>query len=66
MEYLLIYAYFTTLLGAVLIVSLLCCAIFFAVKFLILQIVSLTTFGARFIDYMENREQYKSWKERNK
>lgn len=66
MEYLLIYAYFTTFLGAVLIVSLLCCAIFFAVKFLILQIVSLTTFGARFIDYMENREQYKAWKERNK
>ena len=66
MEYLLIYAYFTTLLGAVLIVSLLCCALFFAVKYLILQIVSLTTFGARFIDYMENREQYKAWKERNK
>lgn len=66
MEYMLIYAYFTTLLGAVLIVSLLCCALFFAVKYLILQIVSLTTFGARFIDYMENREQYKAWKERNK
>lgn len=66
MEYLLIYAYFTTILGAVLIVSLLCCGIFFAVKYLILQIVSLTTFGARFIDYMVNRQQYKAWKERNK
>lgn len=66
MEYLLIYSYFTTLLGAVLIVTLLCCALFFAVKFAILQIVSLTTFGARFIDYMENREQYKAWRDRNK
>lgn len=66
MEYLLIYAYFTTFLGAVLIVSLLCGALLFAVKFAILQIVSLTTFGARFIDYMENREQYKAWKNRNK